>query len=106
MSKYIDADKFKDFMDMTCDAGGLMYPVVMEIKEYVKKQIDGQPPADVRENLYGKWRRDFDGNEFYWYCTNCKEEYFEDDLYMGGNEFPNFCPHCGADVRETIGGAE
>ena len=49
MSRYIDADKFKEFMDMTCDAGGLMYPVVREIKEYVKKQIDGQPTADVVE---------------------------------------------------------
>lgn len=47
----------------------------------------------------GKWIRDFSGNEFYWYCSNCKTEYYEEDLYMGGNEFPNYCPNCGADMR-------
>lgn len=30
------------------------------------------------------------------YCSNCKEEYYEDDLYLGGSEFPNYCPNCGA----------
>lgn len=42
MARYIDADKFKDFVDM-------MYPVAKQIKEYFKKQIDMQPTADVVE---------------------------------------------------------
>ena len=33
------------------------------------------------------------------YCSKCKTEYYENDLYMGGSEFPNFCPNCGADMR-------
>lgn len=47
----------------------------------------------------GKWVRNFDGNEWYWFCSNCKEEWYEEDLLMGGNDFPNFCPNCGADMR-------
>lgn len=47
----------------------------------------------------GEWIRNFSGTEFYWYCSNCKTEYYEEDLYMGGNEFPNYCPNCGADMR-------
>lgn len=51
MSRYVDADKFKDFMNISFDSVGLMVPVsaslVREIKEYVKKQIDEQPTADV-----------------------------------------------------------
>lgn len=29
------------------------------------------------------------------YCSSCKEEYYEDDLYMGGSDFPKYCPNCG-----------
>lgn len=47
----------------------------------------------------GKWTRHFDGNEWYWYCSSCKEQWYEEDLWMGGNSFPNFCPNCGADMR-------
>ena len=48
------------------------------------------------EQTVGEWQANFNGQEWYMYCTNCKMEYYEDDLYMGGNDFPNFCPNCGA----------
>jgi len=51
-------------------------------------RIPGQKP--------GKWVRNFDGNEWYWFCSNCKKEWYEEDLWMGGNDFPNFCPNCGS----------
>ena len=35
------------------------------------------------------------GNECV-YCTKCKHEYDQIDLYIGGSEYPNFCPNCGA----------
>lgn len=105
MSRYIDADAFKDFMDMTCDAGGLMYPVVKEIKEYVKKQIDGQPTANVRENKYGKWHiLDECSNEGV-YCNVCHKKVFKYDFSntMKWTNF-NFCPNCGADMKGETNG--
>ena len=53
-------------------------------------------PSVVPSRAEGEWVRNFDGNEWYWYCTNCKTQWYEDDLWMGGNEFPNYCPNCGA----------
>jgi len=32
-------------------------------------------------------------------CTACGEMYDQDDLYIGGNDYPKFCPNCGADMR-------
>lgn len=52
---------------------------------------------------HGEWVKRFDGNEWYWYCTSCKTQWYEEDLYMGGNEFPDFCPKCGADMRKKDG---
>ena len=60
------------------------------------EDIDDQPTIEPRK---GKWTRHFDGNEWYWYCSSCKEQWYEEDLWMGGNSFPNFCPNCGADMR-------
>lgn len=53
-------------------------------------------PRVVPSRAEGEWVRNFDGNEWYWYCTNCKTQWYEEDLWMGGNEFPNYCPNCGA----------
>ena len=66
------------------------YPRVIEALEEL-------PSVQPRK---GKWTRHFDGNEWYWYCSSCKEQWYEEDLWMGGNSFPNFCPDCGADMRE------
>ena len=54
------------------------------------------PLAEEPECKKGKWIRNFDGNEWHWFCSNCKEEWYEEDLWMGGNDFPNFCPNCGS----------
>lgn len=58
--------------------------------------IKAVPSADRPQ---GEWIRTFDGNEWYWYCSNCKEQWYEEDLWMGGNEFPHYCPNCGAKMR-------
>ena len=55
------------------------------------------PSVQLRK---GKWIRHFDGNEWYWYCSSCKEQWYEEDLWMGGNSFPNFCPNCGCRMEE------
>lgn len=55
-----------------------------------------QTLEEAKQERTGRWVRNFDGNEWYWFCSNCKEEWYEEDLLMGGNDFPNFCPNCGA----------
>lgn len=35
----------------------------------------------------GKWTRHFDGNEWYWYCSLCKEQWYEEDLWDGSRFF-------------------
>ena len=34
------------------------------------------------------------------YCSSCKEEYYEEDLYIGGSDFPKYCPNCGCRMVE------
>lgn len=58
-----------------------------------------QLPSARPERKAGKWIRHFDGNEWYWYCSSCKEQWYENDLWMGGNSFPNFCPNCGCRIE-------
>lgn len=71
------------------------------VVEWITTDIENAPSV-VPSRAEGEWIRTFDGNEWYWYCSNCKEQWYEDDLYMGGNEFPHFCPNCG----EKMKGAE
>lgn len=77
--RYIDADLFKKNMDNTCDMGGLMYPVVNAIREYVKNQIDTQPTADVKPVKRGEWRRAR--------CSKCGHMDVEE---------PDYCSRCGS----------
>ena len=64
--------------------------------EDIYDALETVPSADRPQ---GEWIRTFDGNEWYWYCSNCKEQWYEEDLWMGGNEFPHFCPNCGARMK-------
>lgn len=68
--------------------------------EIAERLVLQAPTIDAVSVMHGEWIRNFDGNEWYWYCSNCKTEWYEEDLWMGGNEFPNFCPNCGADMRK------
>lgn len=56
------------------------------------------PAADVQPIRRGKW--DFIGHQLF-KCTNCTKIYTQKQLEdMGENwAFPDFCPKCGADMR-------
>ena len=47
----------------------------------------------------GEWIETLDGNEWYWHCSNCKKQWYEEDLLMGSDEFPHFCPNCGVMMK-------
>lgn len=52
------------------------------------------------ERPRGEWIGYWTGQEHIVYCSNCKEEYYPEDLYQAnGDELPNFCLRCGADMR-------
>lgn len=60
-----------------------------------KKNIENIPSAQP-EHEKGEWIRHYceDGNPDGWQCDQCAEWY-----YFGETK-PNFCPNCGADMRE------
>lgn len=55
---------------------------------------------------HGRWMEyNYPGNEHV-YCSNCKEEYYVDDLLMGRNDYPAYCPNCGATMGTEEGAEE
>lgn len=60
--------------------------------------IDEQPTIDERKT--GRWIAKEDLKQFF--CDQCGEPSLTyDDIYIYGMDFPNFCPACGADMREV-----
>ena len=55
-------------------------------------EIDTMPAADVQPVKRGKWEICSDG--YYPYCSECKAE-------PESGKMTNYCPHCGADMREA-----
>ncbi len=55
------------------------------------------PAADVREVVRGHWnyKCPIDGTS-YRYCSNCLGIIYDSDVVIP----KNFCPNCGADMRE------
>ena len=63
--------------------------------------VDRIPAADVRPVVLGKWNRT-DAYPHRLYCSVCYKTYLKNDELLERWEFPmNFCPNCGADMRET-----
>lgn len=93
MPKYINAEKLKEILkrekflndDKYIDEelpGGYEHKTIREC-------IDEMPSADVRENKHGEWKPE--RTRFGFYCNKCK---------MYSYWATNFCPNCGADMRE------
>ena len=72
--------------------------------EYEKWNIDpdvmkeAQPTIEP-ERKKGKWIMWFKPGREHCECSECKTEWYEEDLYMGGNDFPKYCPECGAPMK-------
>ena len=64
-----------------------------------KSLFNGIPSADVRPNIHGHWGRRIVDNGFNadWVCSECGHREYTDFIHM------NFCPNCGADMREPKG---
>ena len=91
MSKYINANELK----LILNREHLNYSQMIE-KKFVLNAIDKMPSADVVEVKYGHWELQ-EADELWldceWICSECKGR---NDSYNK----TNFCPNCGADMRE------
>jgi hypothetical protein len=66
-----------------------------------RKRLERIPAADVRPVVHGKWVQDCD---YHFRCSVCGDRY----VVSNGNPLDaangwNFCPNCGADMREVLG---
>ena len=90
MAEYIEREAVLKWIDFVSDG----YSYLETGTEFAKRDIKAIPAADVRPVMRGKWEYDGQtakfGNPFR--CTRCHEE---------NNDTYNFCPNCGADMREV-----
>lgn len=84
--RLIDADALKEAMNEHTDYKGYLVCDPEEI-------IDLAPTVEQRP--HGEWivRRNKQRAHIYSVCSKCNMPYLDTD-------FPNFCPDCGADMRE------
>ena len=94
MSRYIDADK----IPRHGKRGGECY----------WQEIEQLPTADVRENVRGEWINTTSGEHYK--CSQCGtlapiwiDESNSCEYYKDISEWlSDFCPNCGADMRQTL----
>ena len=108
MSRYIDADKILNwnkyklsdavkYGNKNAEQRGWSYSTLMMYE--IADEIGEQPTADVRENTKGKWQTvsiGCDTNKIR--CTACKQITV---VPADRTRKLNFCPECGADMREV-----
>lgn len=83
MTKYVDADALWKRL-----------PNDLPYKASVKRVLIQAPAADVRPVVRGRWIvHDFGAGDISYECSECKE------ISCCGADF---CPDCGADMRESI----
>lgn len=63
------------------------------------KDIIKESPSEEPERKTGRWVLWNEPGCEYAKCTACGEMYDQDDLYIGGNDYPKFCPNCGAKME-------
>ena len=93
MSRYIDADKFKNHIE-NCICEVQNTNGNSEDFKIVLRALANQPIANVKEVVHGEWI-DIDGNDEHYKCSICNKT-------INGNGIPyyfNFCHKCGADMR-------
>ena len=93
------ADMVFEPNDKCCRADDCASCKWRETKNAIRKIVAYFPAADVREVKRGKWIDD--KVSFYLGCSECGcfLEYAVDTFLDEGDHY-NFCPNCGADMRE------
>ena len=94
MAEYIERDKAYTLAKKVCNAVDSNPRVLLP--HIILDLIDELPTADVRPVVRAK--REDDWETGCSTCSACGESYLWED-YDGVGEW-NFCPNCGADMRE------
>ena len=81
MSKYIDKETVRRIIDSE------------RSKEQMLTMLDNVPTADIRDNKHGKWVKRFEGT--------IAEGIFCNQCWRSTHRRTNFCPNCGAYMREV-----
>lgn len=93
MTRYIDADWAKEHIYQRATNGRPLHTI--DLPELLEL-IDEVPTVDAVPVRHGRWIvYNYPASECT-YCSVCKEQYDQVDLYIGGNEYPKYCPNCGA----------
>lgn len=72
--------------------------------ENLERQINSIPAADVREVTRGKWIVETHQTYFEVRCSECGAKSVAEVMPHDTISFANFCPNCGADMREEHDG--
>lgn len=65
-------------------------------KEEILRIIDSLPEIEAEPVKHARWVTwNFPGDE-HCYCTECEQRYDLQELYLGGYDYPKYCPNCGA----------
>ena len=101
MSRYIDADALKDyFVDLSKEKDIGFGDVGRMIAVKIEHIIDTIENAPTIEPKRGEWLKFGLGRGTrILFCTNC-ERRIEVPLSQGDSNY-DFCPNCGADMREV-----
>ena len=81
---------------MIVEALPSLYPLQEFEEKAIHKVIDALPPAEPKR---GKWIKTARWGRVY-YCNQCRN-YLDFDGVNAGRGSTNFCPNCGADMREV-----
>lgn len=74
-----------------------LFPKINTAKD-AEKALRALPSAQP-ERKTGRWILwNYPGEECA-ICSACGEEYDQMELYIGGNDYPKYCPNCGAAMR-------
>lgn len=80
-----------------CDAG-IVYEDVAT--DRLKTWINEVPSEDVQPVRHGHWIEETIDDDNYVYCSECHDEYIEEDLRLGSwvKQYFKYCPNCGASM--------
>lgn len=97
ITKYIEREKIglTDFEIAMCNCD------YKEAFKMLNEKIDSIPATDVRPVVRGKWKIT-DAYPHNVYCSECHKKFAQTHwtVWEDGSLPRNFCPNCGADMRE------